>query len=363
MAVLSVRALLRDAAAVFDSIERDQEPQVITRRGRPIAALVPINERQAEAMILSSAPTLIESRRRATNARAEGRTTSLSDALASLDADKASQRSEQVSSSDSSGEEYLPESSIDEHLTDTLADSLTELEYLVGASLATEVNKSAARRVSDITSQALDHAVAAGLFEEGRPKEQQFAKILVLNALLLALSLRREFLRDAVERIRAASTGAVALDQLSNPAGGLLGKSLADDALDAASAYVDSINGDLISRTLEEGSKLSPEIYEASLAGGISALKQENALAGLLVPASGVVVKKEGFLGRKVGIKYPTKLHYLDLAAGTGLTKRKVVYTTEGIYTTGKAGTRKLIGKNKKLPNKESRMYTKTFRS
>ena len=80
MAVISVRELLRDATTVFEGMERDREPVLITRRGRPVAALVPVNPEQAEAMILSSAPALIESRRRAEQAIAEGRTTPLEDA-------------------------------------------------------------------------------------------------------------------------------------------------------------------------------------------------------------------------------------------------------------------------------------------
>jgi prevent-host-death family protein len=74
MASISVRDLLRKAKPVFDQIERDQAPVLITRKGRPFAALVPVDPEAAEAMTLSAAPELIENRNRAKNARAEGRT-------------------------------------------------------------------------------------------------------------------------------------------------------------------------------------------------------------------------------------------------------------------------------------------------
>ena len=91
MAILGVLALLCGAVAVYAGTERRLESVLITRRGRPVAALVPVGSEQAEAMILSSAPELIESRHRAENAIAEGRTTPLETALQHLDAEEAAQ--------------------------------------------------------------------------------------------------------------------------------------------------------------------------------------------------------------------------------------------------------------------------------
>lgn len=81
MASISVRDLLRQAKPVFDQIERDQAPVLITRKGRPFAALVPVDPEHAEALTLSAAPELIENRNRARNARAEGRTKPLEEPL------------------------------------------------------------------------------------------------------------------------------------------------------------------------------------------------------------------------------------------------------------------------------------------
>jgi prevent-host-death family protein len=269
MAVITVRALLRDATAVFNRIEKDSEPQVITRHGHPVAALVPIDQDQAEAMILSAAPELVESRRRAANARAEGRTTSLSDALRSFEVEQVPEGAEQ----------NLVPGEADEPSTDPVAVPWAELTYLVGAPLAAKVNESATRRVDEISRQAFQTAAAAGLFEEDEPQEQLLGRIQNLNSRLLERYFRHEILRDALERVTAVSAGASALHQVANPTEGILGKSLTDEALDAASAYVNSINTDLIARSSEQGNKLSPEIYEASLGSCVTALERADALA------------------------------------------------------------------------------------
>lgn len=74
MAKVTMRELLRNAKLVFEQMEHDQAPVLITRDGVPCAALVPVDPADAEAMILAAAPNLIADRDRARNAAAEGRT-------------------------------------------------------------------------------------------------------------------------------------------------------------------------------------------------------------------------------------------------------------------------------------------------
>ncbi|NTY60128.1 type II toxin-antitoxin system Phd/YefM family antitoxin [Mycolicibacterium sphagni] len=70
---VSVRELVRNSATVLNAIRPD-EPVVLTRNGRPIAALVAIDPDQVDALILSTVPEFEESRNRAATASAEGRT-------------------------------------------------------------------------------------------------------------------------------------------------------------------------------------------------------------------------------------------------------------------------------------------------
>jgi prevent-host-death family protein len=74
MPVVGSRALQRDTKEILDGIEEDGQPVVIARRGRPVAALIPIDQEEAERLVLAAAPQFVESRRRAEHAHQEGRT-------------------------------------------------------------------------------------------------------------------------------------------------------------------------------------------------------------------------------------------------------------------------------------------------
>jgi prevent-host-death family protein len=56
MPFITMRELLRDPKAAFSEIENGGEPFVVTRRGHPVAALVPIDPSRVETAILAAAP-------------------------------------------------------------------------------------------------------------------------------------------------------------------------------------------------------------------------------------------------------------------------------------------------------------------
>jgi antitoxin (DNA-binding transcriptional repressor) of toxin-antitoxin stability system len=68
-----MRELLRTPGKAFDRVG-EGETCVVTRNGRPVAALVPITEENAEAALLAASPRLEQDRRDAEHAREEGRT-------------------------------------------------------------------------------------------------------------------------------------------------------------------------------------------------------------------------------------------------------------------------------------------------
>src|SRR5207248_7332174 len=68
-----MRALLRDPTKIFTELEEKREPYLITRRGKPVAALVPITPDQVENLVLAASPDLLESRDAVGSARGEGR--------------------------------------------------------------------------------------------------------------------------------------------------------------------------------------------------------------------------------------------------------------------------------------------------
>src|SRR6266542_3077568 len=60
MAAVNVRGLARNTSKVIDDVERRKRPAIITRGGRPVAAVVPIDSEALEDWILANAPEFVE---------------------------------------------------------------------------------------------------------------------------------------------------------------------------------------------------------------------------------------------------------------------------------------------------------------
>jgi prevent-host-death family protein len=76
VAQIGVKELTATASAVIDEVEGGAS-YVITRRGRPAAVLVPVED--AEDLVLAEAEEYVRMRRAARAAYARGRTTDLKD--------------------------------------------------------------------------------------------------------------------------------------------------------------------------------------------------------------------------------------------------------------------------------------------
>ena len=76
MAEIGVKELKATASAVIDEVQGGAA-YVVTKRGKPAAVLLPIDE--AEDLVLANADEYIRLRREARAAYARGRTTSLSE--------------------------------------------------------------------------------------------------------------------------------------------------------------------------------------------------------------------------------------------------------------------------------------------
>jgi antitoxin (DNA-binding transcriptional repressor) of toxin-antitoxin stability system len=76
MAIITMRELLRTPGRAFEQVD-EGETCLVTRNGRPVAALVPVTEAEAEKFVLAASPEFAQDRREAADARAEGQTTSL----------------------------------------------------------------------------------------------------------------------------------------------------------------------------------------------------------------------------------------------------------------------------------------------
>lgn len=76
MAEIGIKGLKADASRVVDEVANGAS-YIVTKRGRPAAAIIPIED--AEDLVMANAEELIRMRRRAREDHRRGRTTRLSE--------------------------------------------------------------------------------------------------------------------------------------------------------------------------------------------------------------------------------------------------------------------------------------------
>lgn len=81
MATVNVRELARNTSKVIDDVAKRHRPTLVTRAGRPVAAVVPIDADALEDWILANAPEFVEGMRLADEEARRGDTVSLDDLL------------------------------------------------------------------------------------------------------------------------------------------------------------------------------------------------------------------------------------------------------------------------------------------
>lgn len=79
MSTVGVRELARRASAIIDEIATKKEPALITRRGRPVAYVLPVDSEQFEEFVLANAPEFIAGMEEADVELRAGETISLSE--------------------------------------------------------------------------------------------------------------------------------------------------------------------------------------------------------------------------------------------------------------------------------------------
>jgi prevent-host-death family protein len=82
---VGIRELGRNPSKIIARLVETREPVIVTDRGRPVAVLVPIDEREVEDFILTHALQFVSGREDAEGALAAGRTRALPDVVAELD--------------------------------------------------------------------------------------------------------------------------------------------------------------------------------------------------------------------------------------------------------------------------------------
>ena len=59
MSTVGIRELARRASAIIDEVATSKEPALITRRGRPVAYVLPVDSEQFEEFVLANAPEFV----------------------------------------------------------------------------------------------------------------------------------------------------------------------------------------------------------------------------------------------------------------------------------------------------------------
>ncbi len=89
MSTVSIRELANNASAVVDDVARTRRPAVVTKHGRPVAAVVPIDQDALEDWVLANAPEFVSSMEEADAAIARGeKGLALDEALAAIAAEE-----------------------------------------------------------------------------------------------------------------------------------------------------------------------------------------------------------------------------------------------------------------------------------
>jgi prevent-host-death family protein len=81
MAVVNMRELSRRTSRVVDEVRSRKRPTLVTRGGRPVAALVPVDPTALEDWVLATAPEFVAGMRAADRELRGGRTASLDTVL------------------------------------------------------------------------------------------------------------------------------------------------------------------------------------------------------------------------------------------------------------------------------------------
>jgi len=89
MSTVSIRELANNASAVVDDVARTRRPAVVTKHGRPVAAVVPIDQDALEDWVLANAPEFVANMEEADAAIAQGeKGLPLDEALAAIVAEE-----------------------------------------------------------------------------------------------------------------------------------------------------------------------------------------------------------------------------------------------------------------------------------
>lgn len=88
MSTIGVRDLAKRASAIINDIEQSKEPALVTRRGRPVVYMLPVDSEEFEDFVLSQAPQFVAGMGSADTELAAAETVSLASVRGELETDE-----------------------------------------------------------------------------------------------------------------------------------------------------------------------------------------------------------------------------------------------------------------------------------
>jgi prevent-host-death family protein len=88
MSTIGVRELAKHASSIINDIEQTKEPALITRRGRPVAYMLPVDSQEFEDFVLTHASEFVEGMVSANAELAARETVSLAEVRRELETDE-----------------------------------------------------------------------------------------------------------------------------------------------------------------------------------------------------------------------------------------------------------------------------------
>lgn len=142
--VVGIRELSRDTSRIVQEFERTGEPVIVTREGRPIGALVAVDQRRLEDLVLATAPEFVERRRRAEEEVRAGQTQSLRELAAERGVEPPA--------------ETPAEASLTELASESTAEQLSSLEEVLAPKMMDQIKHGVADQVAALSAEIVDLA-------------------------------------------------------------------------------------------------------------------------------------------------------------------------------------------------------------
>ena len=258
MAIVKMRDLLRKPTTVFEELERTGEPALLTRDGKAVAALFPVDSDQAYEVAMAALPEFVGSRERAKHARGEGRTASAAEFLQDFEARHGAAGSDvpptttPLTTPAAGGEPPVASPTEDE------AGLVEELKAFFGEEVSRDLAGEIEQRIA-AASEPVIELVAPEVSEQRVVTSDYPRRVEQLNGELFARLLPGELRRTALY-VLARQTPADL--RTHAPKEGVLGRALAKRTLDALTERVKSFNCELI-EDRPQGAVFSFHNYES----------------------------------------------------------------------------------------------------